>query len=152
MKKLIKIIVFSYCAIFFQFAFAQKNDQAQVLNDESFEELKTEAIELYTSAEYIAYMDLGFKFAAKLPKDYCKTQEDFKTWIVSRIDQSKFNSVEEAISEYEIMYELHHKYEQLQKGIYKKRSALSDKYGSSLVTDLYNEKVSRKIIDIQLGR
>ena len=151
MKKLIKIIVFSYCALFFQNSFAQ-NDQEQVLNDELFEELKTEAIKLYTSAEYNAYMDRGFKFAAKLPKDYGKTQEDFKTWIVTRINQSKFKTVEEAVSEYEIMYELHHKYEQLQKGIYKKRSALSDKYGSSLVSDLYNEKVSKKIIDLQLGR
>ena len=150
MKNVFKFIIIVCITLTSALCFSQSKEEL-LLNDENFKVLKKEAIELYTSNDYANYKKKSDDFASKLPKGVNKTSKDFETQISDKIKDSKFKNTDEAISQYKILKELDLKYERLEKEIFKRRSDLSDKYGSSLVSDVFNKEINREIINAQLG-
>lgn len=143
----ISVILFSFLAS--TFCIAQINE-ANVLKDENFIQLKKDAIKFYSSSDYLDFKKLEDDFKSKLPSNYFSSEKDFSTWIRENFKESKFNNIDEAIDQYQSIDKLKTKYDKLESRIFDQISDLKKIYGQSLVLELYNKEIVQKLIDMQL--
>lgn len=134
------------CILFLctQLSFAQNNEE-DILKDPEFIELKKESINYFTSQEYLDRNKTFDEFTAKLPKDF-SFELDFESWIKERINDTGFNSVEEAIAAKEHLDHLSEESDKKVLPIHRKRNLLNKKYGLRVFEKIYSEEVDHIII------
>lgn len=127
-----------------QLSFAQNNEE-DILKDPEFIELKKEAINYFTSQEYLDRRRIFDEFGAKMPADF-SFEIDFNSWIKERINDTQFNSVEEAVEAKENLDRVYAISEKKESAIYKKRIALTKKYGRNVLDEIYEKEIGAVII------
>lgn len=83
---------------------------SDIRNDESYKEMLEKHIAFSNSDEYSEHMDIFGKFVEKTPEEFefFNFKEDasnFEEWISERIDDSGFESVEDAVTQYKTLVE-----------------------------------------------
>lgn len=104
MEKLILIITL------FLGVTAHAQTASDIRNDESYKEMIEKHIAFSNSDEYSKHMDIFGKFVEKTPEEFefFNFKEDasnFEEWISERIDDSGFESVEDAVTQYKTLVE-----------------------------------------------
>jgi hypothetical protein len=150
MKKFFNFLILVSIVLTSALCFSQTKEEV-LLKDANFEIMKKKAIELYTSYDYIDYKKKNDEFNSKLPQGINKNTNDFENKILDKISNSKFINSEEAISQYKVIKELDIKFDKLESEIFKLKSDLSERYGRTIVSELYNQEINKRIIEIQLG-
>ncbi|HLV45906.1 MAG TPA: hypothetical protein VKY32_02580 [Flavobacterium sp.] len=89
---------------------AQAQTASDVRNDESYKEMLENYTTFYSSDEHAEYMDTLGKFVQKVPEEFDffyfkEYASNFEEWIAERIDDSGFESVEDAVTQYNILLE-----------------------------------------------
>ncbi|PJR03280.1 hypothetical protein [Avrilella dinanensis] len=83
---------------------------SDIRNDESYKEMLEKHIAFSNSDEYSEHMDIFGKFVEKTPEEFeffnfKEPASDFEEWISERIDDSGFESVEDAVTQYKTLVE-----------------------------------------------
>lgn len=142
MRTVISSVVMLFLCV--QLSSAQ-NDRKTILKDPEFIELKKEAINYFTSQEYLDRRRIFDEFGAKMPTDF-SFEIDFNSWIKERINDTQFNSIEEAVEAKENLDRVYAISEKKESAIYKKRIALTKKYGRNVLDEIYEKEIGAVII------
>ena len=142
MKKAVKFVFILFLCT--QLSFAQNNEE-DILKDPEFIELKKEAISYFTSDEYLKRQKTFGEFIAKMPEDF-SFEDNFESWVKERINDTQFNSVEEAIAAKEYLDHLSEESDKKVLPIHRKRNLLNKKYGLRVFEKIYSEEVDHVII------
>ena len=125
--------------LFLSFTYVQAQTEVEIRNDEAYKEMLEEHIAFATSEEYIEFADFIGKFAKLVPEDFYISfvggTSNFEEWISSRINDSGFESIEDAVTQYKI-------YDEKTNIIYTKQTELAVEMG----------KVRKKFQDKELFR
>ena len=138
---IISVVMLFLCV---QLSSAQ-NDRKTILKDPEFIELKKEAINYFTSQGYLDRRRIFDEFGAKMPADF-SFEIDFNSWIKERINDTQFNSIEEAVEAKENLDRVYAISEKKESAIYKKRIALTKKYGRNVLDEIYEKEIGAVII------
>ncbi|MFA7446466.1 MAG: hypothetical protein WCY89_11000 [Flavobacteriaceae bacterium] len=124
--------------VLMQLSFAQNEVYEKIRKDPKFKAYKIEYIAQFTSKEYHERENFIYEFLDKLPKEYFKIKvgEDFDDWIVPRLKDSKFATVEEARKEKRKFNKIWEESMSDLEVISKKKSALHKKYGNEIMNKM----------------
>ena len=95
----IKKIIISL-VLFLSFSYAQAQTEADIRNDEAFQEILEKDIAFNVEDNSF---QVFYEFQQLVPEEFFNFGEevsDFREWISSRIDDSGFESVEDAVAKY----------------------------------------------------
>src|SRR5690606_5848851 len=123
------------------------NNTIEIEEMPTYEVFEKEAIDFYTSKDYISHVKARKKFSDKLNVKYNdKVHEPFALWIDKNLENTMFTSKEEAISLHDHFVATYKVIKNQQKDIEKKEDHFRKVYGEKKFDEMYSKAILGGII------
>lgn len=149
MKNLLKFTIISATIFFSNYVQAQ-SETDEIRSDSSYIAMLEKHIAFQNSDEYKKHMEVFFNFADKVPEDFDffyfdKYASNFEEWITERIDDSGFESVEDAVNQYKTLAIELEKINHTKNELFKEKKNVKEKFENKELFDkIFAEEMNKK--------